>query len=185
MKTISITPLLIKTIVGVLTFQFISLVSADARPNDRHKNKVPSSVVSLDSAAHDLVENYQRGLRSKHAKHQSRSEARFLQAAKNFETNAHNLRSTIESNRGYRRAQNDVTQLRNAYNVLTSAANNVRLNDRARNNYNTVRSLMRDIERNREAIYASADSSRHNHRHDDRNRDSRPRPGVLGRIFGK
>jgi hypothetical protein len=189
MKSISASRLLFRAAIGALLVQALSLVSAEARPGDR----TPSSVVRLDAAAHQLVDSYQRSLESHRHKHtSSRAEARFLQAAKNLETSAHALRSTVDAERGSRRAQEDLANLRRSYSYLNDAAGELRLSERVRNDYSVVRSLVREIEQNRERIYAAASPGRgHNHDHhdhNDRRRDDDRRgprlPGVLGRIFG-
>lgn len=179
MKTKTIVPSLIKTIVAVLTVQLIGLATVQARPGGRHVSKVPTSVIRLDSASHDLADSFARSIKGG-PRHMSRSQVRFLNAAKSFETSAHNLRSTIENDRGYRRAKEDLNRVRSAYNILVSAAQDVRLSDRVRVHYQTARSVMRDIERDREVIYASASPNTRGHGH------GRPGPGgVLGKIFGR
>ncbi|TLD68583.1 hypothetical protein FEM03_21940 [Phragmitibacter flavus] len=186
----SVSSLFFRGAIGALLVQAVSLVSAEARPGDR----TPSSVVRLDAAAHQLVESYERSLSSHRHKHtSSRSEMRFLQAAKNLESSAHSLRVNVDAERGSRRAQEDVAMLRRSYSSLSDALSNVRLSERVRNDFYTVRSLVKQVDQERDRIYAAASPRRghdrhdhdHDHRHDDRKKDDRPRlPGVLGRIFG-
>ena len=187
MKTLTLRSLLIRGAVAALMLQVVSVASAQSRGS----NNVPSSVLRLDSAAHELVDSYQRSLRKDYHKHSSyRAEKRFLDAAKAVEGRAHALRENVDARRGSERVAQDISSLRRAYSYLNDSARGVRLSDRVRADLYRVRSAVSDVENDRRAIYAMSTPGRgrdhhHDHDHDHRRDDDRPRlPGILGKIFG-
>jgi len=181
---------------GVLALQALFMGSVTAAPKG-----VPSSVINLESTAHQLSEVYAREIPRDRRGQPSRDGERLLRAIRALDSSSHNLRSNTEDRRGFRQAQLDVSSVRLNVSQVVEASRQVRLGDRMRGLIQRARQQSSDVEAQKYAIYDRAsrrgdsydsrgrdDHHGHDHDRDDRGRDrdnDRPRlPGALGKIFG-